>query len=109
VNGRSTYLQQALAGPQLALLLCGDSRHWDSLQLDRLRERYGRVIATHCLNAKGSDGPLVDEKGNAFARLGVQHTAQYLVRPDGYIAFRSAGRTFEQLDRYLADWYVTAP
>jgi 2-polyprenyl-6-methoxyphenol hydroxylase-like FAD-dependent oxidoreductase len=108
VNGRSTYLQQALAGPQLALLLCGESRHWDPLELDRLRERYGRVMATHCLSAKGSDGSLVDEKGNAFARLGVQHAAQYLVRPDGYIAFRSAGRTFEQLDRYLADWYVAA-
>jgi 2-polyprenyl-6-methoxyphenol hydroxylase-like FAD-dependent oxidoreductase len=108
VNGRSTYLQQALAGPHLALLLCGDSRYWDSLELDRLRERYGRLMATHCLSTTGSDGSLVDQKGHAFARLGVQHTAQYLVRPDGYIAFRSAGRSFEQLDRYLADWYVAA-
>jgi hypothetical protein len=63
----------------------------------------------HCLNASGSDGSLVDQKGHAFARLGVQQTAQYLVRPDGYIAFRSAGRSFEQLERYLADWYVAAP
>jgi 2-polyprenyl-6-methoxyphenol hydroxylase-like FAD-dependent oxidoreductase len=109
VNGRSTYLQQALAGPHLALLLCGDSRHWDSHQLDRLRERYGRLLAMHCLNASGSDGSLVDQKGHAFARLGVQQTAQYLVRPDGYIAFRSAGRSLEQLERYLADWYVAAP
>jgi hypothetical protein len=108
VNGRATYLQQALAGPYLALLLCGDSRHWDSLESDRLRERYGRLMATHCLSTTGSDGSLVDQKGHAFARLGVQHTAQYLVRPDGYIAFRSAGRSFEQLDRYLADWYVAA-
>jgi 2-polyprenyl-6-methoxyphenol hydroxylase-like FAD-dependent oxidoreductase len=108
MNGRSTYLQQALAGPHLALLLCGDSRHWDSLELDGLRARYGRVMATQCLSTTASDGSLVDQKGHAFARLGVQHTAQYLVRPDGYIAFRSAGRTFEQLDRYLADWYVAA-
>jgi 2-polyprenyl-6-methoxyphenol hydroxylase-like FAD-dependent oxidoreductase len=108
VNGRSTYLQQALAGPHLALLLCGDSRHWDSRELDRLRERYGRVMAMHCLNASGPDGSLVDEKGHAFSRLAVRDAAQYLVRPDGYIAFRSAGRTFEQLERYLADWYVAA-
>jgi 2-polyprenyl-6-methoxyphenol hydroxylase-like FAD-dependent oxidoreductase len=108
VNGRSTYLQQALAGPHLALLLCGDSRDWDSRELDRLREQYGRVMAMHDLNATGSDGSLVDEKGHAFARLGVREAAQYLVRPDGYIAFRSAGRTFEQLERYLADWYVAA-
>jgi hypothetical protein len=108
-NGRSTFLQQALAGPHLALLLCGDSRDWDALALDRLRERYGRVMATPYLSTTGSDGSLVDHKRNAFARLGVQHTAQYLVRPDGYIAFRSAGRTFEQLERHLADWYVGAP
>jgi hypothetical protein len=44
----------------------------------------------------------------AFTRLGVRDAAQYLVRPDGYIAFRSAGRTFEQLDRYLAAWYRVA-
>jgi hypothetical protein len=106
VNGRSTYLQQALAGPHLALLLCGDPRHWDSRELDRLRERYGRMMATHCLSTTGPDGSLIDETGHALARLGVLDTAQYLVRPDGYIAFRSAGRTFEQLDRYLADWYV---
>jgi 2-polyprenyl-6-methoxyphenol hydroxylase-like FAD-dependent oxidoreductase len=108
VNGRSTYLQQALAGPHLALLLCGDSRHWDARELDRLRQGYGRLLAMHYLNASGSDGSLVDEKGHAFARLGVRQTAQYLVRPDGYIAFRSAGRSFEQLERYLADWYVAA-
>jgi 2-polyprenyl-6-methoxyphenol hydroxylase-like FAD-dependent oxidoreductase len=107
-NGRSRYLQEALAGPHLALLLCGNSRSWDSRELDRLRERYGRVMTPYCLSTPGSDGSLVDEKGNAFARLGVRDTAQYLVRPDGYIAFRSAGRTFEQLDQYLADWYVPA-
>ena len=105
VNGRRTYLQQALAGPHLALLLCGDARRWDSIELDRLGERYGRVMSTFCLSPSGSDGPLVDEKGNAFARLGVHDAAQYLVRPDGYIAFRSAGRTFDQLDQYLANWY----
>jgi len=108
VDGRSAYLQQALAGPRLALLLCGDSHRWDSIGLDRLRERHGRVLITHFLSAAGSKGPLADERGNAFARLGVRDAAQYLVRPDGYVAFRSAGRTFEQLDRYLADWYVPA-
>ena len=106
VNGRCTYLQQALAGPHLVLLLCGDARRWDSTELGRLGERYGRVMSTSCLSPSGSDGPLVDEKGNAFARLGVDDAAQYLVRPDGYIAFRSAGRAFDQLDQYLANWYM---
>jgi hypothetical protein len=51
---------------------------------------------------------LVDKKGHAFARLGVRDAVQYLVRPDGYIAFRAAGRTFESLGQYLSDWYGPA-
>jgi 2-polyprenyl-6-methoxyphenol hydroxylase-like FAD-dependent oxidoreductase len=108
VNQRSTYLQEALAGPHLALLLCGDSARWDSVELDRLRARYARVITTYRLARPGFDGSLVDEQGTAFARLAVLDTAQYLVRPDGYIAFRSDGRAFKQLDQYLAAWFTAA-
>ena len=35
-----------------------------------------------------------------FARLGVERAAQYLVRPDGYIAFRCAGNQLLGLERY---------
>jgi hypothetical protein len=108
MNGRSSYLQQALAGPHLALLLCGESRNWDAFELDRLRQEYGRVLKPYSLTAAGTDGPLIDEKGHAFARLGVRDAVQYLVRPDGYVAFRSAGKTLESLDQYLSAWYVPA-
>ncbi len=108
VNGHTTYLQEAVAGPRLALLLCGDPRIWDPTGLDQLRKRYGEVLTTYCLSATGADGSLRDQNGNAFLRLGVRDAAHYLVRPDSYIAFRSAGRTFEPLDRYLAGWYVVA-
>jgi hypothetical protein len=114
VNGRSTFLQQALAGP-LALLLCGEADQWDSRQLDRLRERYGRVVSLRFLSASESDAALVDQ-GDASARLGVrdaaQHLvrpdAQHLVRPDGYIAFRCAGCGLQALEQYLAAWYASA-
>jgi hypothetical protein len=109
VNGRTTYLQEALAGSRLALLLCGDSPTWDQAGLAQLRKHYGQIVTTHCLGTTGADGSWRDQKGHAFERLAVRDAAQYLVRPDGYIAFRSAGRTFEQLDRYLADWYLAAP
>jgi 2-polyprenyl-6-methoxyphenol hydroxylase-like FAD-dependent oxidoreductase len=105
INGNATWLQQALAGPHLALLLCGDDRQWDPGGIDRLRERYGQVMTTYRLGQAGSAAPLIDEKGDAFTRLGVRDAAQYLIRPDGYIAFRSSGRTFEQLERYLGEWY----
>lgn len=107
-NGRAAHLQQALSGPHLGLLLCGDPRHWDARGLDRLRSKYGRILKTFCLSPLGSDGLLVDQQGQVFARLGVRDAAQYLVRPDGYIAFRSSGRTFESLDRYMSEWYVPA-
>jgi hypothetical protein len=48
-HGRATYVQQALAGPHLALLLCGNLRRWDSDALTQLRQRYGRVLSVHRL------------------------------------------------------------
>ena len=90
------------------MLLCGDSRNWDSFELARLQERYPQVLTVHHFGAPGSGGSFVDEKGKAFEGLGVRGIAQYLVRPDGYIAFRSSGRRFDQLDQYLAAWYVPA-
>jgi 2-polyprenyl-6-methoxyphenol hydroxylase-like FAD-dependent oxidoreductase len=106
LSGRSAHLQQVLAGPHLALLLCGDPRRWDARELERVSKRYERVLKTYYLSTLEADCLLVDEQGHAFARLGVRDAAQYLVRPDGYIAFRSAGRTFESLDQYLSDWFV---
>jgi hypothetical protein len=37
--------------------------------------------------------------------LGVRDAAQYLVRPDGHIAFRCAGRDLTAVERYLAEWF----
>jgi 2-polyprenyl-6-methoxyphenol hydroxylase-like FAD-dependent oxidoreductase len=105
VGGRSSYLQEALAGPHLSLLLCGDPARWDADGLMRLREHYGRVLSVFRLSRRAG-GELRDERGDAFARLGVRDHVQYLVRPDSYIAFRSADSGFEALEQYLATWYV---
>jgi 2-polyprenyl-6-methoxyphenol hydroxylase-like FAD-dependent oxidoreductase len=107
VSGRSAFLQQAVAGPHLTLLLCGEADQWDSRQLDRLRERYGRVVSLRFLSPSESAAALVDRTGDASARLGVRDAAQYLVRPDGYIAFRCAGCGLQALEHYLAAWYAS--
>ena len=39
-----------------------------------------------------------------FARLSVDGTAQYLIRPDGYIGCRAGGDDLVGLQRYLARW-----
>ena len=37
-------------------------------------------------------------------RLRVSDVAQYLVRPDGYIAYRNGGLELGGVDRYLRRW-----
>jgi hypothetical protein len=44
-----------------------------------------------------------------FTRLGVESTAQYLVRPDGHIGYRCGGDDLAGLQRYLAHWLPNAP
>lgn len=108
INGQPAYLQEAVIRQGLTLLLCGDPNAWDSASLRELEQRYGSLLGTCSLSMDGAGGSWRDSIGDAFRRLGVRDRAQYLVRPDGHIAFRSAGRTFHVLDRYLEQWYVAA-
>ncbi len=104
-DGRSTFLQQELAGVTFQLLLCGRADAWDAASIKGLAERFDGLLAVRRLAREGN-GPdvLIDVRGEAFDRLGVRAAAdgaQYLVRPDGYIAFRCAGRDLKVAD-YLA-------
>jgi hypothetical protein len=107
-GGRVVYLQQAIAGPHLSLLLCGDPQMWDSGTIAQLQTRYGRLLSLSYLSREPHDNGLVDHTGDAFARLAVREHAQYLVRPDGYIAYRSAGRGVDALEAYLAKSFSPA-
>jgi hypothetical protein len=49
----------------------------------------------------------VDEEGTALAMLGVDSTAQYLIRPDGHVAFRCGGTDLAGLGDYLRLWFVS--
>jgi 2-polyprenyl-6-methoxyphenol hydroxylase-like FAD-dependent oxidoreductase len=106
-DGRSSYLQKELSGPRFHLLLCGDASQWDKLGVDNLAARYGDLLQVHYLARDAAPGVLVDSAGEALQRLGVRGAdaaAQYLVRPDGYIAARCAGRDVAFVGRYLARW-----
>jgi 2-polyprenyl-6-methoxyphenol hydroxylase-like FAD-dependent oxidoreductase len=104
-DGAPTTLQRALAEPRLSLLLCGAPRAWDAARLRTLGAWSRDVLAIHHLSREPAPGALQDVRGDAFARLGVDARAQYLVRPDGYIAFRCAGEDLDELTRYLARWF----
>jgi 2-polyprenyl-6-methoxyphenol hydroxylase-like FAD-dependent oxidoreductase len=104
-DGQDTSLHQEMAGPHLNLLLCGVPERWDAAQVAALRESYGDLLKVHYLSGKAHPGDLRDGDGTAFSRLGVREAGQYLVRPDGYVGFRSSGTDLNGLFRYLARWF----
>ena len=105
-DGRRTYLQQELSGPEFQLLLCGTAEGWDRARLGELTGRFGGLLTLQHLSASERPGALVDQ-GGVLSRLGIRsvHEAgQYLVRPDGHIAFRCAGSDLGPVERYLGRW-----
>jgi hypothetical protein len=103
--GLQIALQRAVVGPHLALLLCGDNTDWDSDRIAVLVERHHPLLNVIQLSRRPASDALVDEDGGTLAMLGVRDAAQYLVRPDGHIAFRCAGRDLTAVERYLAEWF----
>lgn len=106
-NGRATTLQRELADPCLHLLLCGEAEAWEprAPAVASIAARYGGLLRVHRLTCvSGADG-LVDESRTAHRRLGVRDSAQYLVRPDGYIGYRCGATRLDGLESYLARWF----
>jgi 2-polyprenyl-6-methoxyphenol hydroxylase-like FAD-dependent oxidoreductase len=103
-DGQVCWLGEALAAPGFHLLLCGPPGNWDTGKLTSLRSRYADILAVHHLTRAAAPGALHDIDGHAFARLGVDDTAHYLIRPDGHIGYRAGGTDLDGLGRYLARW-----
>jgi 2-polyprenyl-6-methoxyphenol hydroxylase-like FAD-dependent oxidoreductase len=103
-DGQACWLGAALAAPGFHLLLCGPPGDWHPSQLSVLRRRHRSTLTVHHLTRTATPGALQDLDGQAFARLGVDGTAQYLVRPDGHVGYRCGGDDLAGLQRYLARW-----
>jgi 2-polyprenyl-6-methoxyphenol hydroxylase-like FAD-dependent oxidoreductase len=103
-DGHSTWLQEALATPTYHLLLCGSPIDWDRNHLEALQDRYAGLVSIHRLAREAAPAFLHDVDGEAFARLGVEDASHFLVRPDGYVGYRSGGPDLNGLERYLARW-----
>jgi 2-polyprenyl-6-methoxyphenol hydroxylase-like FAD-dependent oxidoreductase len=101
LDGDITSLQRAAVGPGFVLLLCGDPARWDGARVDELVRRYGLTKAAR-LSDSAFPGAIVDESSRTLSCLGAENGGQYLVRPDGYIAFRCAGYDLDGLDSYLS-------
>ena len=105
-DGQSAYLQQALSGPHLHVLLCGPVTAWSKVDVMKLAEGFPHVLAVNYLTREHSDGALVDSSGEAFSRLGVDQNATYVIRPDGHVAFRCGGADLRGPGAYLAQWFT---
>jgi len=106
LNGEAVRLQEAVVGPCLTLVLCSDVESFDIERLSRHPATRDGLLRIRLLTRRAKSGALVDEGGEAFKRLGVDDAAQYLVRPDGYVGFRCAGRSLDAVEQYLDQWFA---
>jgi hypothetical protein len=115
VRGQESTLQREVVGACFTLLVCergargagtagvDDGRGRGVLPADLLRAR--RLVSPEA--STGAEEELVDDSGVAFERLGVRDSAIYLVRPDGYVAYRCAGTDLEGVDRWIEEALAT--
>lgn len=111
VDGTSTSLLKLLSAPCYHLLLFpGDTRDGKALVSESVRkaiEQHGQWLNVHVVvnrdetvtSMDARANILVDSSGELLRRYGGDHFRMYLVRPDGYVAYRS-----ENTDR-LNDYF----
>jgi 2-polyprenyl-6-methoxyphenol hydroxylase-like FAD-dependent oxidoreductase len=103
-----TTLHAATAAPSFHLLLCGPTNSWPAAATTMLPQPYAGLVAVHHLSREPAPAALHDPDGTALRRLGLNpagtHTAHYLVRPDGHVAYAAGGTDLAGLHAYLARW-----
>ena len=106
-DNRETYLQQELSHASVQLLLCGPKQVWDVDRVTLLVNQFQERLTVTYLTTEQAEGSLVDVYGEAFERLGVESTAQYVIRPDGHVGFRCGGADLRAIGQYLNRWFVS--
>jgi 2-polyprenyl-6-methoxyphenol hydroxylase-like FAD-dependent oxidoreductase len=120
VSGRESTLQREVMGAHFTLLVC--TRDAPRAVADRLdddsgrRARLGDLLRVRRLvsspastgtvdylpTSTGAGDDQVIESEVALERLGVRDSAVYLVRPDGYVAYRCSGTALGGVERWIA-------
>jgi hypothetical protein len=106
-SGHTTYLQQELSSAQVHLLLCGPLSAWNRDRVEEILGRFSRVLKITHLTSDQSDAVLVDLHHEALRRLGVEVSAQYVIRPDGHVGFRCGGTDLDGVLTYLDRWFIS--
>jgi hypothetical protein len=102
VRGNATRLHRELGGPCFHMLLCGPEAAWDPVAVVELEKKYPGLLSIRHLAREGSSSVLLDQKGEALALLGVESLAIYIIRPDGHVSYRSAGRSLARATTHLS-------
>jgi 2-polyprenyl-6-methoxyphenol hydroxylase-like FAD-dependent oxidoreductase len=105
-SSQTTYLQQELSSPHVHLLLCGPLSAWNRDRVEQTLRRFPRVLKVTHLTSEESDAALVDVHHEALSRLGVEVSAQYVIRPDCHVGFRCAGTDLDGVLAYLGRWFT---
>jgi 2-polyprenyl-6-methoxyphenol hydroxylase-like FAD-dependent oxidoreductase len=110
-NGRCRTLHEVTADARWHLLLCGPPDAWNAETVTQLAAHYAGLVTVHRLSAQDQPDALHDPDGNAIQRLGLtaSDTAQYLIRPDGHLGYRTRSTDLTGLDDYLRRWLPGAP
>ena len=80
------------------------SEGWSVDDIAHLTARHGKILILHYLLPDFAADILVDNSGEALKRLGIRDAGQYLIRPDGYIAYRCAQRDLQGVKQSLSNW-----
>jgi 2-polyprenyl-6-methoxyphenol hydroxylase-like FAD-dependent oxidoreductase len=89
-------------------LLIFAADHPDAEDVVELREKFSKYpdfLRTIVLSTKETKDTILDENSDAHNAYGVRDLACYLIRPDGYIAFRSEPADIEAIGKYLKKWF----
>jgi 2-polyprenyl-6-methoxyphenol hydroxylase-like FAD-dependent oxidoreductase len=112
--GPSHWLAELLHGPRhTLLLLAGRSTallERFATMSEEIEARYGSLVRPVIVRLDPAHPAIgeVDRHGAAHARYGAEQGAIYLVRPDGYIAFRGAGTDVEVLRTMLRQRFIVS-
>ena len=108
IDGDAVSFQRAVVSQRFTLLLCGDEQMQKEPVPDLLAQ-YSVALRTRRISSRAAPGALVDTSGSVLSFLGGGRGAHYLVRPDGYVAYRAAGPDLGGLCSYLERWLARDP
>jgi 2-polyprenyl-6-methoxyphenol hydroxylase-like FAD-dependent oxidoreductase len=116
-NGRTVSLFSRLRDtPHHLLLFSGPGgRDLSDGDLRGLVTEYEGLLEPHLIfsaesSRKGVEFPAyVDDSGLVYERYGLRGDGCYLIRPDGYIAFRAPGSNLRPLRAYLQKVFAASP